>query len=396
MRWHIAESFCFRAKGCLLLCIVLSMTEPAHAQPDEADFQPESPVHLQIQHQHLFIAPAAATTPLSAQIQAEAAYVAAYGGMLESAAVARNINAQAVAMEIQNSVAYVDAYFKRRELNREWRAKENPNYLEREKRLQDTLKRRVEEQYQDVQRGDVTKTLNWLLRELANPVVAYRYLPANQTLRGSQIDRLLTRRDLEQIRLSDGGTKASRLVFTAADGKPLLLHWPLGLRGPEFDVPRTNYERSLEDVIRDIKTNGQASYANQTQVMTRVNELFLALEEAYPKERRQNPSDFLTYATAKRVLQSTLASTHRALTSNDAILLSGGLRFEGDTLIGLLEHMYKNGFEFTTPEPGGEGVYKNLFQSLRSLYVNIGPNRPAVDLQPMAAGAEAAPGQQPR
>ena len=55
------------------------------------------------------------------------------------------------------------------------------------------------------------------------------------------------------------------------------------------------------------------------------------------------------------------------------VLLSGGLRFQGDTVIRLLEHMYKNGFEFASPEPGGEGVYKNLFQSLRSLYVSIGP-----------------------
>ena len=67
------------------------------------------------------------------QIEAEAQYVAAYGDMVESVAIARKINAQAVALEIQNSIDYVDAYFKRRELNRQWRAKENPNYLESEK-----------------------------------------------------------------------------------------------------------------------------------------------------------------------------------------------------------------------------------------------------------------------
>ena len=58
--------------------------------------------------------------------------MAAYGDMVESVAMARRINAQAVALEIQNSVAYVDAYFKRREINRDRRAKEDPNYMERE------------------------------------------------------------------------------------------------------------------------------------------------------------------------------------------------------------------------------------------------------------------------
>ncbi len=326
------------------------------------------------------------------EIHAEAAYVAAYGDMLESAAIARKINAQAVALEIQNSVAYVDAYFKRREINRQARAKEDPSYLEREKHHQEVLKRRVEEQYQDVQHGDVTKMLNWLLRELASPVVAYQYVGSNQTLRDSQLDRLLTPRDLEQIRLTDGGSQASHLEFPVGDGKPLVPHWPAGLRGPEFAVARENYERILEKVVREIKTNRQASYENQTRAMKNVNELFVALDDAYPKERRKNLAEFLNYATAKRFLQATLAATHRAITTNDPILLSGGLRFEGHSLVGLLEHMYKNGFEFAPPEPGGEGAYKSLFQDLRSLYMAIGTKRSDVDLKPMAVDTGVAPG----
>jgi hypothetical protein len=311
--------------------------------------------------------------------------------MLESAAVARKINAQAVALEIQNSVAYVDAYFKRREINRQARAKEDPSYMDREKHYQEVLKRRVEEQYQDVQHGDVTKMLNWLLRELANPVVAYQYVSSTQTLHDSQLDRLLTHGDLEQIRLTDGGNKASYLVFSAGDGKPLVPHWPPALRGPEFAVARETYQRTLEDVVAEIKTSGQASHDNQTRVMKNVDDLFVALENAYPKERRTIPAEFLSYAAAKRFLQATLAGTHRAITTNNPVLLSGGLRFQGNSLVRLLEHMYKNGFEFASPEPGGEGAYKSLFQNLRSLYLAVGPNRPAVDLQPGASETEGAP-----
>ena len=41
-------------------------------------------------------------------------------------------------------------------------------------------------------------------------------------------------------------------------------------------------------------------------------------------------------------------------------------------MIGLVEHMYRNGLEFAPPEAGGEGAYKTLFQDLRSLYMKIG------------------------
>jgi hypothetical protein len=331
--------------------------------------------------------PAFGGTPLSHQIQAEASYVASCGDLVKSAAWARKVNAEAVALEIQNSIAYVDAYFKRRELNRDWRHKENPNHLESEKRRQEVLKRQVETQYQDLLRGDVTSPLNWLLRELSDPVVAYHYLPPGQTLIHASLDRAITPGDLTQIRLTDGGSKASRLVFSAADGKPLEHHWPLGLRGPECAPARENYQRAMDEIVAEIKRKGPASSENQTRVVQNVNALFVALEDAYPKERRRDPAEFLTYATAKRFLQSLLATTHRVINSNDSRALDGSLSFQGDSAIGLLQHMYQAGLEFAPPEPGGEGVYKNLFQNLRALYMTIGPDRPAADVQPAQEGA---------
>ena len=299
MHRRVAAAVGFLAGRSFLPSIFLCIAASAWAQSNQAA-------------QHVVLPPAIGGTPLSQQIHAEAAYVAAYGDMVESVAMARKINAQAVALEIQNSVAYVDAYFKRREINRERRAKEDPNYMEREKRHQEALRRRVDEQYQDVLRGDVTNMLNWLLRELADPVVAYRYLPPNATLLHSTLDRKLDPRDLEQIRLSDGGNKASRLVFAAADGKPLQPHWPLAMRRPEFSAAEESYERTLAEVVAEIGKTGQASSENQGKVMQALNALFVALDDAYPKERRRNPNAFLAYATAKRFLQSSLAATNRA------------------------------------------------------------------------------------
>jgi hypothetical protein len=82
-----------------------------------------------------------------------------------------------------------------------------------------------------------------------------------------------------------------------------------------------------------------------------------------------------------------LATTHRVLNVHDSRILDGGLSFQGDSLVGLLQHMYQAGLEFAPPEPGGEGVYKALFQNLRALYMTIGPDRAAADVRPAQDGA---------
>ena len=299
---------------------------------------------------------------------------------------ARKINAQAVALEIQNSIDYVDAYFKRRELNRQWRAKENPNYLESEKHRQEVLERRVKEQYQDVMRGDVTGTLNWLLRELSRPVVSYQYMLGGKSLVQPEMEAKLTARDLQLIRLTDGGGKASRLVFAAADGNVLLPHWPVSLRGDECAAARDNYERTRNAVVKEVQAQGKMSYENQIRLMQDINGLFLALENAYPKERRKTSAEFLDYNAGKSFVRTLLAAANRTSKINDASVFSGSLRYQGESLVGLIQHMYQNGLEFAPPEPGGEGVYKTLFQNLRALYISMGQERPpAADAQEPAA-----------
>ena len=95
-----------------------------------------------------FSLPPAAEPRFRTRFQAQASYVAAYGNMVESVAVARKINAEAVALEIQNSVDYVDAYFKRREMNRRSGPKRIQLPGTRKKRQLAVFERRIEEQYQ--------------------------------------------------------------------------------------------------------------------------------------------------------------------------------------------------------------------------------------------------------
>ena len=248
--------------------------------------------------------------------------------------------------------------------------------MESEKHRQEVLNRRVQEQYQDVMRGDVTSTLNWLLRELSRPIVSYQYMLGGKSLIQPEIDAKLTVEDLQVIRLTDGGSKASRLVFAAGDGKVLLPNWPFSLRGDECAAARARYQQTRDAVVREIQEQGKMSHESQVQLMRDINGLFVALETAYPSERRKDPTAFLNYSAGKRFVQSLLAAAHRAISVNDASVFSGRLRFQGKTLLTLVQHMYRNGLEFAPPEPGGEGVYHTLFQNLRALYISMGQERP--------------------
>jgi hypothetical protein len=322
--------------------------------------------------QHIILPPAVVATPLSAEISAQAQAIAAYGDLLESAAIARKINAEAVAVEIQNSVAFVDAYFKRRELNRDWRAKENPNIRIHEQKVQEAIKEDVEKQYQKVMRGDVTKTLNWLLGELSCSTVACQYLPGGRKLIDTEYNQKLTDGDLRMIRVTDGGKAGSRLVFSIGDGSVLENRWPLALQSPEFDAARAQFDHSRDAVIEQLRRQGSVKSDDGKRLLQSVNGLFTTLDGVYPRELRAPPGEFLKYNTAKRYLQTLLAGVHRALTTSDTSVFSGSHRFQGDGLIELVQYMYQSGLEFAPPEPGAEGVYKKLFEDLRAMYVNLG------------------------
>jgi hypothetical protein len=328
------------------------------------------------QQSHVRLPPAWGGTPASFQIQAEASYVEAYGDMLQSAAIARKINAQAVALELDNSIAYVKAYFERQRINREERAKLNPdaNKMEaiHQKARHDFVVNQVERILRE--KGDLSETLNWLLGELVGPTLACQYLPQGESLSNSKLDQQLSREDLKMIRLTDGGHKNSRLEFSVADGKVLETHWPWVLRSPEFDGLRNEFDKSRESLLKEA-TAGQVSDKTAKTIYGNVNSFMVTLDEVFPRERRADPKEFLTYASGKHFLSALLANVQRAITTNDQSVFSGRLAFQGKSLVELIQHMYQTGTEFAPPEPGGEAAYRKLLEGMRNLYMNIGPDR---------------------
>lgn len=321
---------------------------------------------------HIWLPPSWGATPLSTVIQAEASYIAAAGDYLESAAIARRHHAAAAEHEMRNALLWVDTYFGMREKNRAWRLKENPNFLMREEKRQKVMADRIDKFFQHTLKGDVTEEINWLLRELSGPALAYQYMPGDKTLADSNLDEKLGPRDLRLIRLADG---SRGLVFAADEGEVLKTNWPRALRGPEFESVRGHFERTRDEVLKEFKDKGKLSWESEQRLMAAVDRVAAAFSAAYPREvRLESGPAYLEYAAGKRFVQALAAGAYRAINTTDRWMLDGSLKFTGDSVVDLVHHMYQNGLEFAPPEPGAEGVYRKVFLAMRGLYLGLAPD----------------------
>ena len=325
----------------------------------------------ELERKHIELPPAVAGTPLSFQIQAEAEYVAAVGYMEESVAIARKIHAEAVALEIQNSIDYVDAYFRRREINREWREKQRPNSPERREEYHRRRQQQFETQFQDVLKGDATLALNWLLAELSRPALAFQYMsesaPASDTLWNGELPTDAA----AQIWFTDTGHGRNGLVFRAAAPKVLDVPWPLALRAERFAPMRNEFQKARDRVVNAIRSRGEVDAESSSALIKTINSLLVALDEAYPKEERFDPMTRTDAFTARRYLRCLAVQAHRTLHTRDPALFDGTLGFEGSQVFELVVHMNQRGLVFAPPQPGGERVYRGLLSEMRRIYLEL-------------------------
>jgi hypothetical protein len=309
-------------------------------------------------------------TPLSAAIDAQAAYVAASGDFLESAAIARKINAEAVALEIENSVKYIDAYFKGRKLNREYvHEEEKPVHSENEDHRQKVMKESIARRFQEMSKGDPTNALNWLLTEISGPTTAARYLLDRETLKG--YDLALSPEERRQIWLTEPGLRGEKLVFSLGEGKVLDTPWPRALLQPPFQDARDEYDSAKHGALQEAADKG-LSADSYGRLMKAVNQLLVTLEEVYPDSARKDFSTFLEYNAAKSYLRSLIGQVNRLSKSGDTALLGGALHFRGEKLTDMLQFMFERGLVFAKPQPGGERIYLALLQQIRKIYLDFG------------------------
>jgi len=312
-------------------------------------------------------------TPLSYAIEAQAQLVAAQGDFLESVAIARKIHAEAYALEIQNSVEEVKAYFERRRINRAavleekgWR----PDIIRKKKReaAEAYMKKDLHEL---LKLADVSDKLNWLLVELCGPNMMVQYQTGSEAL--PELSERLSEEAKAQIWLTDGGS-GSKLLFRLSDGRALDTAWPPGLRREPFDAARTEFESARDELVKEIEANGQVTEPTRNRLILATNELLVTLEQVF--QDRQEPSVFQEYNAAKKYLRSLVSQVNRAISTNDRSAFTGAFRFQGSTILELIQHLHQSGLQFAPSKPGGEPAYRNLLMTLRNLYMTFPSTRP--------------------
>lgn len=319
------------------------------------------------------------TTPYSAAIIAQADYLAAQGSFLVSAGIARKLNADAAEHEMKNSVLWVQTYFERRKLNRQYREAENPSYLQKEGKRQQQRYNVIKYNNHLAVNTDVTDELNWMLHDLLARSSASLFLSGYpQSILSSPNNVELSKEEFHHIRLREGGnTGGKSLEFRADTAELLETRWPTALRAADFDELRQGFDRARDQTIADIKTGKNIERSSGARLMTALDRLSEAFNEAYPRQRRSESSQtYLAYLTSKRYLQSLAVATYRLIETQNQTAFDDSYRFRGSTIGELLQHMLNKGMLFAKAEPGGEGTYQKLYISVRTLYLEALPDAP--------------------
>lgn len=199
----------------------------------------------------------------------------------------------------------------------------------------------------DMNKGDA---LNALFDQLAGPKIAPSVYRANSYALDSDIVR--------KIPFFHGPHQTtiamSRIVTT---GK-----WPIGLRGPEFERERRNYERALDTVLElqlDRKTTRDALLALDRAV----RDLFEKLDEVIPAEKET------LYLEAKRHLKR-LEASQEMMKKKDIEMIIGEIdRYSGTTVHDLMVFMQKYNLRFAVPEIGDErATYPKLYAAMKQQF----------------------------
>lgn len=320
----------------------------------------------------------APATALGDMIVADAILLRASGDFLVSAGIARNLNAKAASMEMDNSVKWVNTYFKRRQLNKKYREAEHVSYLEHAEKRKETYRRIIDKNLAPLN-SDLSDDLNWMLREiLAHSSYADFMSDTPNSMMSSGHDARLDDRERHEIQLTEGKLAGGRAMKFRADKAEVLEteRWPMVLRADRYQAARKEFEDAREFAVAQLKNDKEMTNRGADRLMAAVDRLTSDLNKAYPRERLRtiSPRDYHDFDTAKHFLQSLAGSTFRLIETNSAVAFDESYRFQGKTVAELLQHMLSRGLEFAPAEPGGEGVYRKLYQSVRGFYREIVPN----------------------
>ena len=326
---------------------------------------------------HVFLPPSSGATVLSTHMNAAANQALALGDLMESAAIARRINLESDRIAMENSVLWVETYFKRRQLNREYRDAERRDYQESKLLRAQQLHRNVE---QGERYTDPTDRINFMMKRLLADSSAYRTIFLGDIPQLESASMRLSPDDISHILLSQtGGSEGAR---TIRPGDPGLVSdgWPKVFSQAEFEFERQAYDQIRTAMLKEIK-QGELSLETMQAAQATLRLLEERFDEVYVWNDMKHVLDIATFTHCREVgeqfFRSQAASILRAFAMDNADMYSRDLQFQGDSLIDLLRHCSQHNLTFASPEPGDESTYTRLYQQLRQLYLEFVPHEPS-------------------
>ncbi|MEM8670445.1 MAG: hypothetical protein AAGG48_23165 [Planctomycetota bacterium] len=316
-------------------------------------------------------------TVLGSHLHGQAVRAVAMGRFLESAAVARRINLESDRIAMENSILWVETYFERRRLNREYRDEERIDYQEHKLIVGRYNHKRVEESDPG---GNPADGMNYMMGRLIADSSAYRTIFLGQVPDIDGADFFLSPSHLSHIVLKQVGGSEGARTLRPTDPELVSDQWPGVFMRPEFELERIEYDDVRKKALEEIRENNQLSVVTLEAVQSSLKNLQNKFDTIYTWPRMKGTIDIATYAHYRDVgenfFRAQAAGTLRAFAMNNPDSYSDDLRFEGETILDLLRHCSQHNLEFAKPEPGDEPTYAHLYQQMRQLYLDFIPNPP--------------------
>jgi len=330
---------------------------------------------------HVFLPPTQGATVLSTYIDAQARRAVAIGDFLESQAIARKIHLEADRMAMENSVLYVETYFERRKLNREYRDAERIDYRESQILRTENFQRRIQNGEKG---GNLTDEINFMMAcLLADPETSREILLVDDSPLAGPHNLKLTPNDLTHILLKTRHGGGGSRPFRASDPQVVSNHWPRVFLRDEFSAERAAYNKVRDRALQEIRT-GELSVQTLEALQKQLKLLEQKFERVYVYELRKDSLDLATFVALKEsgrnFLRGQAAGALRAFKVGDVSSYTDDLRFDGDALVELMRHCSQRDLALAAPEPADEAVYSRIHQNIRGMYLALSPAAPEFNL----------------
>ncbi len=318
---------------------------------------------------HVVLPRTAGATVLSTYINASANRAVAVGDFLESAAIARRIHLESDRVAMENSIKWVETYFERRKLNREYRDELTKDYQETKASIAAAYHKRIT--YAETV-ADPTKDLNYMLNALISDKNSFAalFLTDRPVMKCDNLE--LSADDVSRITMDSGSGNKYRL------GKSVLIDsiWPKAFDAPVFDNIRFRYSEIQKQTQNEIR-EGNLSLKTFEELNRLLAELSEKFEEFYTWQRVKDSKSmdlagFVYFKeSGNRFVQTQRAGALRAFSVKDPSAYELRFQFDGDTLIDLLQYCSSHHVKFASSGSPERDVYAKLYQALRVIYLEF-------------------------